>query len=90
MPPLEPARLWWSFKSSSAAARLHDEPARDLHERRLARSIRPEQADEFALPHLEIYPLERLHLPVALGQCLGGERSSHVASVGTALVPEEG
>ena len=50
----------------------------------------PEQADELALPHLEIYPLERLHLPVALGQCLGGERSSHVASVGTALVPEEG
>ena len=65
------------------AARRPDEPARDLHQRRLAGAVRPEQSHQLAFGHLEIDTVERLHPPVALGQGLDSERGGHTASVGT-------
>ena len=52
-----------------------DEPDRDLDERRLARAVRAEQADELALADLQIDPRECLGRPVALrkpADCEGG------------------
>ena len=56
----------------AAGARAHDlgvaaggadEPGGDLHERRLARPVRPEEADELALPDDEVDPAQRLDRP---------------------------
>ena len=59
------------------AGRGRDQPAGDLHERRLAGSVRPEEPDQLALADLEVDAAECLDRPVSLGQPAGGERESH-------------
>ena len=49
------------------------EPAGDLRERRLARAVGPEQADELALAHLQVHAGERLRAAVALAHGAQGE-----------------
>src|ERR671937_3161022 len=66
-----------------------DEPAGDLDERRLACAVRPEQADELALPDLEIDPRECRGRAVALRQPADCESGRHASSlrVGSGLQP---
>ena len=56
-----------------------DEPAGDLDQRRLARPVRAEQADELALVDLEVDPAERGRRAVALLERADGERRAHLA-----------
>ena len=53
---------------------LAHEPDKDLDERRLPGAVRPEQADELALPDLEIDASQRLDGAVPLGEAANGER----------------
>ena len=57
--------------------RRADQAARDLHQRRFARAVRSEQADELALADLEVDPGERLDGAVALHEAGAAERGCH-------------
>jgi hypothetical protein len=75
------------------ALRWSNQTARDLHERRLARAVRSQQADELALAHFEIDAAERFHSPITLDETADGERGWHVAERTLSVVPrgyEEG
>ena len=50
-----------------AGGRPH-EPAGDLHQRRLARAVRAQQAEQLARPELEVDAAQRLHRAVGLAQ----------------------
>src|SRR5581483_1635411 len=69
-----------------AALARADETACDLDERRLARAVRAEQADELALLDGEVDAAEGLDPAVALDEPLDGERGRHGSSVETALL----
>src|SRR6266498_717801 len=51
-----------------------NEPARDLDQRRLARTVGSEQPDELYLGHLEVNSFQRLDPPVALLKTTHGQR----------------
>jgi hypothetical protein len=58
-------------------ARRAHEPARDLDERRLARTVRPEESDQLALPDVEVDAAQRVGRSVALVQVADRERGCH-------------
>jgi hypothetical protein len=55
------------------AARRAHEPARDLHQRGLARAVGPKQADQLTLADVEVDAVQRLSGAVALGELTDGE-----------------
>ena len=71
-------------RRSARARRSPHEPAGDLHERRLARAVGPEQPDELALADLEVDALERLGRAVAT--CADRRPAMRVAS--PSIVPD--
>jgi len=76
-----------------APVRRSDQSARDLDERGLSGAVRPEQADELAVPDLEIHAAECLDGPVTFDETADGERCGHDAERTLTVVPrgyEEG
>src|SRR5262249_10818673 len=67
----------------TSRARPH-EPARDLHERRLAGAVRPEQPDELAALDGEVDSGQRSDVAVPLDESADGERCGHAPSVHSA------
>src|SRR5206468_11782581 len=78
-PPAVPA-------SERPAQQLHparvgvDEPGEDAHRRRLAGTVRAEEAVDDTRWNREIEAVERHHLAVALDEPAGGERESILGS----------
>ncbi len=65
-------------QTSRAPGRLADEAAGDLHERRLARAVRAEEARRARPPRTSTStPPQGLGLPVALRESAGGEGGGH-------------
>jgi hypothetical protein len=60
------------------------QPNRDLHQRRLARPIRPKQTDKLALANVEVNPLQRLDNAITLAKPTNGEHSRHLTNLALA------
>src|SRR5882762_5241887 len=63
------------------SGRRTDERAQQAQRRRLARAVRPEEAEDLALTHLEIEPVDRDERAEALRELLGAYHSVHAASL---------
>jgi len=79
--PARGARARACARHLRVALRRTHETDRDLHERRLAGAVRPEQPEELALADLQIDALESVYGSVALVETAYGESSSHSPSV---------
>ena len=65
-------------ENSDVAAVAAAVALQDLDRRRLARAVRPEQAEHLAGPHLEADAAERLDSVVRLGQVRYDDRIGHI------------
>ena len=71
-------------------AAVGDEPGHGVHERGLAGAVRPDQAHELTIPHLEVDIGERLHPAEAHGHVGGPKNRRHDSATDAARTIRSG